>query len=122
MQHIGVDIIEIDRIKQTISHWGDKFLQRVFTPAELKLYRQKTASLAARFAAKEAVYKLLGACNLGISWREIEIITERNSKPVVHLSGKAQSAAGELAIKDIAITLSHSEHYAVAFAVGITDD
>lgn len=121
MQHIGVDIIEIDRIKQVIARWGEKFLKRVFTPTELKLYRQKTSSLAARFAAKEAVFKSLGACDLGISWQDIEVLAETNGRPIVHLSGKAQLAARQLAIKEVALSLSHSEYYAVAFAVGISD-
>jgi holo-[acyl-carrier protein] synthase len=121
MQHIGVDIIEIDRIKQVMARWGDKFLKRVFTPSEINLYSQRSSSLAVRFAAKEAVLKSLGACDLGISWQDIEVLAETNGKPIVHLSGKAQSAARELAVKELAVSLSHSEDYAVAFVVGITD-
>jgi holo-[acyl-carrier protein] synthase len=119
MQYIGVDIIEIDRIEQLIRRWGDTFLQRVFTPAELKLFN-KTSSLAARFAAKEAVLKALGACDKGISWQEIEILADLNGKPLVNLMGKAKLKADESSISKINISLSHSKEYAVAFVVGET--
>jgi len=119
MQYIGVDIIEIARIEQLIRRWGETFLQRVFTPAELKLFNN-TSSLAARFAAKEAVLKALGACNKGISWQEIEILSEPNGKPSVKLIGKAKQQAEESTISKINISLSHSKEYAVAFVVGET--
>lgn len=121
MQHIGVDIIEIERIKQVIGHWGDKFLKRVYTPSELNLFNRRSSSLAVRFAAKEAVLKSLNACDLGISWQDIEILAETNGKPIINLSGKAKLAAQELSIRELAVSLSHSEKYAVAFVVGITD-
>ena len=119
-QHIGVDIIEIDRIRKAIGRWGETFLARVFTPSELKLYRDKPSSLAARFAAKEAVLKSLDACDRGISWQDIEVLAESGGKPAVLLHGKARAAASELSIVELAVSLSHSEAYAVAFAVGVT--
>ena len=119
MQHVGVDIVEIPRIERVIQRWGKTFLGRVFTPAELKLYNN-TPSLAARFAAKEAVLKALGACDKGISWQDIEILAELNGKPVVNLMGKAKFEADESAISRMNISLSHSENYAVAFVVGET--
>ena len=119
MQHIGVDIVEIPRIERVIKRWGKTFLERVFTPAELKLYNN-TPSLAARFAAKEAVLKALGACDKGISWQDIEILAELNGKPVVNLIGKAKLEADKSAISRMNISLSHSEKYAVAFVVGET--
>jgi holo-[acyl-carrier protein] synthase len=119
MHHLGVDIVEIPRIERVVKHWGKTFLQRVFTPSELKLYGN-TPSLAARFAAKEAVLKALGACDKGISWQEIEILAEKNGKPLVILSGKAKLEADEYAISRINISLSHSENYAVAFVIGET--
>jgi holo-[acyl-carrier protein] synthase len=119
MQHVGVDIVEIPRIECVIKRWGKTFLGRVFTPSELKLY-DNTSSLAARFAAKEAVLKALGACDKGISWQEIEILTEQNGKPLVNLTGKAKVEADKSAISRMAISLSHSANYAVAFVVGET--
>ena len=118
MQHIGVDIIEIDRVMKVTSKWGDTFLLRVFTPSELNYCREKQSSLAARFAAKEAVLKALGACDRGISWQDIEVLTENNGKPVVSLSGNAQIAADELGITELSVSLSHSREYAVAFVIG----
>ncbi len=120
MQYIGVDIIEISRIESLIKRWGKTFLQRVFTPSELELHNN-ISSLAARFAAKEAVLKALGACDKGISWQEIEILAESNGKPSVHLMGKAKLQAEESAIAKLNISLSHSREYAVAFVSGETN-
>ncbi|MDD5191466.1 MAG: holo-ACP synthase [Dehalococcoidales bacterium] len=117
-QHIGVDIVEIDRIKKACARWGETFLKRVFTPAELNRYQTKYPSLAARFAAKEAVLKALGACDAGISWQDIEVLSEPDGKPKVNLLGKAHAVAHELAITEMEISLSHSRQYAVAFVVG----
>ena len=119
MQYIGVDIIEISRIEVLINRWGKTFLQRVFTPSELKLYNN-APSLAARFAAKEAVLKALGACDKGISWQEIEILAELNGKPSVNLLGKAKRQAEESTISKLNISLSHTKEYAVAFVTGET--
>ncbi|MDD5287755.1 MAG: holo-ACP synthase [Dehalococcoidales bacterium] len=119
MQYVGVDIVEIARIQTLINRWGQTFLKRVYTPSELKLYRN-TSSLAARFAAKEAVLKALGACDNGISWQDIEILAELNGKPSVNLMGKAKLHADESAIRKLNISLSHSKEYAVAFVVGET--
>jgi len=119
LQYIGVDIIEISRIEALIRRWDKTFLQRVFTPSELELY-SNVSSLAARFAAKEAVLKALGACDKGISWQDIEILAELNGKPSVNLRGKAKRQAEESAINRINISLSHSREYAVAFVTGET--
>lgn len=119
MQHVGVDIVEIARIERLIRRWGKTFLQRVFTPSELT-YHNNTSSLAARFAAKEAVLKALGACDKGIGWREIEILAEPNGKPSVNLTGKAKLQADNSGISRINISLSHSKEYAVAFVIGET--
>ena len=118
MQYIGVDIIEIKRIKKASQQWGERFLRRVFTPIEISLYQGKHDSLAARFAAKEAVLKALGACDRGISWQDIEILAQPDGKPTVNLLGRAKEIAAELSIKELNISLSHSDNYAVAFVVG----
>jgi holo-[acyl-carrier protein] synthase len=117
MQHIGVDIVEIDRIEKLIQRWGKTFLNRIFTRSELELY-SNVPSLAVRFAAKEAVLKALGACDKGISWHDIEILTEVNGKPLVNLLGKAKSQAEATAIQNFFVSLSHSKEYAVAFVIG----
>jgi holo-[acyl-carrier protein] synthase len=119
MQYVGVDIIEINRIEEVIKRWGKTFLERVFTPSELKLC-SNTSSLAARFAAKEAVLKAIGACDKGISWQDIEILAEGSGKPLVNLTGKAKFQADTSAISRISLSLSHSKDYAVAFVIGET--
>ena len=118
MQYIGVDIIEIDRIKTAIERWGEDFLHRVYTDPELKLYEKQPASLAARFAGKEAVIKALGTPDKSISLREIEILSDPSGKPLVYLYGTAQNQASNLGLANIAISLSHSRDYAVAIATG----
>jgi len=105
---IGIDIIEIDRIRGAISRWGDHFLLRIYTTAELELYRNKTESLAARFAGKEAVMKALSADQVPVSWREIEILSGPGDKPVVKLYGRVRERALELGIGGLDISLSHS--------------
>ena len=120
MHCIGVDIIEIARIEKAINRWGERFLQRVYTEPELRLCRKKPQALAVRFAGKEAVMKALGTGIKGISWKEIEIMAEPSGKPLVHLYDKAQEKADSLGLNTLAISLSHSQDYAVAFVVGET--
>ncbi len=120
MFHIGVDIIEIARIQRAMNYWGDSFLRRVFTGPELRLCHKKPSSLAARFAGKEAVIKALNPRDKGISWKEIEILAEPGGKPLVQLYGKAQKHANSLGLDKLAISLSHSKEYAIAFVTGET--
>ncbi len=120
MHHIGVDIIEIARIERTIDRWGKSFLHRLYTEPELRLCRNKPSRLATRFAGKEAVMKALGTGIKGISWKEIEIMAEPSGQPVVHLYGKAKKRAEGLGLEKLAISLSDSKEYAIAFVVGET--
>ncbi len=118
MYHIGTDIIEIARIREAVNRWGESFLHRVYTDSEVRQCRKRSSSLAARFAGKEAVIKALGTANKGISWREIEIMSQPDGKPVVRLYGRAQHHATSLGLNELAISLSHSKEYAIAFVVG----
>ena len=118
MQHIGIDIIEISRIREAVKHWGNAFLERIYTPAELELYRDHPQSLAVRFAAKEAVIKALGVRAKGIGYTQIEILSGDNGKPTLRLYGQAKKFASVLGLIDIAISLSHSREYATAVAAG----
>ena len=120
MHCVGVDIIEIGRVEEAINNFGERFLHRVYTETELGLCGHEPESFAVRFAGKEAVMKALGTGVRGVGWREIEILAERSGKPWVRLSGKAQRRAEGLGLKDLAISLSHSREYAVAFVVGDT--
>ncbi len=121
MKHyIGTDIIEIARIEKAIDRWGERFLHRVYTSAELKLYHKSLSSLAARFAGKEAAIKALSPQDKRIGWREIEILSEPDGKPAVHLHGEAQNQANRLGLDRLDISLSHSREYAIAFVIGAT--
>jgi holo-[acyl-carrier protein] synthase len=117
---VGVDLIEVERIEETIARYGDRFLTRVFTARELQYCRGQAQSLAARFAAKEAVSKSLGVGVQhpdGVAWREIEIQADARGKPGVCLSGKAAQRAAQVNIKNFAISLSHTRAHAIAFVV-----
>jgi holo-[acyl-carrier protein] synthase len=115
MLSVGVDIIEIERIGRAISHWDGRFLQRVYTEAELALCRGRVPELAVRFAGKEAISKALGTGLFGVSWREMEILADWRGKPLVYLNGRAEQRAAALGLTEFAISLSHSRDYAVAF-------
>jgi holo-[acyl-carrier protein] synthase len=116
--HIGTDIIEIERIRQAIERWGDRFLKRVYTEEELRIYGRRAHSLAASFASKEAVMKVLGTGNRGVAWREIETLYHPTGKPLIRLNGRAERMAAKLGIKEIDVSLSHSRAYAIATAIG----
>lgn len=114
---IGVDIIEIARIERAISRWQDSFLKRVYTGVELE-GGCSARSLAARFAAKEAVMKALGTGIRGLNWRDIEIISNSDGAPLIRLHGQAYQKSKEVGIADFSVTLSHSKQHAVAFVIG----
>jgi holo-[acyl-carrier protein] synthase len=118
--HIGTDIIEIYRIREAVERFGDRFLCRVYTEAELKIYGHRAHSLAASFASKEAVMKLLGTGARGVGWRDIETLYHHSGKPLIKLNGRAKKEADKLGIKEIDVSLSHSREYATATAIGST--
>jgi holo-[acyl-carrier protein] synthase len=125
MLSAGVDIIEIARVRRAIARWGERFLTKVYTPAEVAFCRGRVPELAVRFAAKEAVSKALGTGIIGpggIPWREIEILPDRRGKPLVYLHGEAKQRAEELGFGELAISLSHAREFAVAFVVGASAD
>lgn len=115
---IGVDIIETERVAQSINRFGNRFLNRVYTQQELDYCQGQVGSLAARWAAKEAVGKALSTGIGDVSWQEIEIINDANRCPSICLHGAAAKLAGQLGIAKFAITISHTKEYAVAFVVG----
>jgi holo-[acyl-carrier protein] synthase len=119
---IGIDIIEIDRIRTSITRWGDHFLNRIYTDTEIDLYGSKLGSLAVRFAGKEAAFKALGGSGFGLSWREIEIITGAGGRPEVRLYGKAHERAFNLGLTGLEISLSHSKENGIALVIGIREE
>jgi len=115
----GVDIVEIERIQDAISRHGRRFLERIFTSYELNEAGKNPASLAARFAAKEAVSKALG-CGIGVvAWREIEVRRGHARQPELVLYGAASQLSQELGLTNWSISLSHSQSTAVAFVVAL---
>lgn len=114
---IGIDLIEIHRLKKAIEN--PLFVQRVFTPAE-RVYcdsrgRQNAASYAARFAAKEAVMKALGTgLSGGGTWQDIEILPDEKGQPVMQLSGFFGELAQELHVSKVFVSLSHAQEFATA--------
>ena len=117
MLRAGVDIIEIARLEQSLARHGERFLQRIYTPAEIERYRTRPQSLAARWAAKEAVAKALGTGIGEIGWKEIEVLEDDLRAPVLHLSGRAAALAQALGLTEWAISLSHTDALAIAFVV-----
>ncbi|MCB9079751.1 MAG: holo-ACP synthase [Anaerolineaceae bacterium] len=118
MTVIGVDIIETNRIAQTINRFGDHFLERIFTPDEIDYCNGRVPSLAARWAAKEAVAKALGTGIGDVGWRDIEIVNDARQYPSVELHGPARELADRRGITSFIISLSHTRDYAVAFVMG----
>jgi holo-[acyl-carrier protein] synthase len=121
---VGVDVIELDRIRRAVQRHGERFLSRIYTPGELACYRDRLPELAVRFAAKEAVSKALGVglnhiSAQGIGWREVEVLSDPLGKPIVYLSGRAGDLAEAQGLNRWAISLSHSRDYAVAFVVAL---
>ena len=118
MLYTGVDIVEINRIKKALKDWGDTFLKRTYTAEEIKRYKNKPSSLAARFAAKEAVIKVLGADGKSFNLTDIEVLSGDNGQPLLKLHGLAKTRAASFKLNGISLSLSHSRSYAIALAVG----
>ena len=114
---VGIDMIEIDRVRKVLRRHPERFLARVYTPEEAAFCRGRVPELAARFAAKEAVMKALGTGARSVAWREIEVLPDRRGKPLVYLYGQAQARAEHIGLEAIDISLSHLESFAIAAVV-----
>jgi holo-[acyl-carrier protein] synthase len=116
---LGIDIIEIPRIKRSIDNFGDKFLNKVFTEGEINYCEKKfnkNQHYAARFAAKEAVYKALSSgWKEGLRWKDIEIQNDATGMPSINPSGKLKSFLTKNT--QLRISISHSENYVTAVAI-----
>ena len=117
----GVDLTETSRIADALAHHGDRFLHRVFTPGEQALCAGRTESLAARFAAKEAVAKALGTgiWREEVAWTDIEILRAANGEPLLLLHNAAARHAVARGIREWSLSLSHDRTHAIAFVVGV---
>jgi holo-[acyl-carrier protein] synthase len=117
---LGIDVVEVDRIRRAVARWGEAFLYRVFTPAELNRGSASVGGaerLAGRFAAKEAVMKALGIGRRGIGWQEIEITVDPMGMPGVRLTGRAAAVADRLGIRAWRVAISHTRLLAIAQAL-----
>ena len=121
----GIDLIECERVAHAIDRHGERFLRRVFTPGELAYCRgrkREIEHLAGRFAAKEAVLKVLGTgWRNGIAWTDIEVANDPYGKPDVSLTGRSREIADHLGLTKILISITHTETAAVASAIGCAE-
>ena len=118
---IGIDIVEISRLKQALARHPDTFSTKVFTDQELALAGKRSDPnpfLAGRWAAKEALAKALG-CGLGpdCGWTEIEVVNQQNGRPEMKLLGRAAQFAATRGVSNIQVSISHEKHYACAVVV-----
>jgi holo-[acyl-carrier protein] synthase len=116
---LGIDIIKVERIAAALRRFGDRFPRRVLTDAEQRYVRNRPQNFAGRWAAKEAVSKVLGLGVRGVGWRDIEIARLPTGQPEVRLSGRARARAEQLGMARIAVSISHEGDYAVAIAFGV---
>jgi holo-[acyl-carrier protein] synthase len=116
---LGIYIIKVDRIRAAIDKFGARFSGRVLTSAENRYVRGRPETFAGRWAAKEAVSKVLGLGVRGIGWRDIEIERLPTGQPAVRLHGRAASRAEQLGMARIAVSITHEADYAVAIAFGV---
>ena len=118
---LGTDLIETGRVEESIKRFGERFLERIFSPGEIAYCRRKknaAESFAARFAAKEAGAKALGTgISRGVTWKEFEVRREASGKPSLHLSGRAAELAGAMGVRRIQLSLTHSREFALAVVV-----
>ncbi len=116
---IGIDIVNIKRIKQVVEKWGEKFLEKVFTDGEISYCYEKKdpfLSLAVRFAAKEALIKAMGSID-SVSLRDIEVVNVDMGKPIIKVRGKLEEFFCKHMIKKVHLSLSHEHDYGIACVV-----
>lgn len=120
----GIDLVDCPRIEAMIERHGERFVQRIFTAAEqayAESNKNKIEKLAGRFAAKEAILKLMGTGWRGkIAWTDIEIINNSSGQPEVTLDGEVEKIADKLGIKHISVSITHTANFAIASAVALT--
>ena len=114
---LGTDLAEIARIARSIQRFSDRFLHRVYTPAEIAYCMRKKSS-AESFAAQEAAAKALGTgISRGVSWQEFEVRRQPGQRPTLSLHGRAAQLAASLGVDRISLSLSHSSDMAIAVVI-----
>lgn len=119
MLAVGVDILEVERMSRGMARYGERFCDRFFTSREQEQCGGRAASLAGRFAIKEAVGKALGTGIGDVAWKEIEIVNDERGRPTLSLHGAAAQLAAERGLREWAISLSHTTTHAIGMAVAI---
>ncbi|MEO8620740.1 MAG: holo-ACP synthase [bacterium] len=119
---VGIDMVEVERMRTLLERKGERALKRLFTSGELAYARthpEPERQLAARVAAKEATYKALSGNDLAkaIGWRELEVVSLRGQAPVLVLHGRAQTRANELGVDRVHLSITHTEHMAAAYVI-----
>jgi holo-[acyl-carrier protein] synthase len=121
----GIDMVDCSRLRQAIDRHGRRFIDRVFTAAEQKYSlgkKREIEHLAGRFAAKEAVLKLLGTGLIGkMKWTDVEVVNESTGQPKVRLSGECLATAQRLKLGEIQISISHIDTHAIASAIAMIE-
>jgi holo-[acyl-carrier protein] synthase len=114
---IGIDLVDIERIVGVLRKFPDRFRLRVLTDREQRYVGRRVERMAGRWAAKEAISKVLGLGVRGVGWREIEVLPNRAGAPQVFLHGRAARRAEALELDEVTVSISHERHLAVAVAV-----
>ncbi|MDI6809328.1 MAG: holo-ACP synthase [Candidatus Eisenbacteria bacterium] len=117
---IGVDIIEVNRVEKVLEKWGARFLDRVFTEKERAICEERIppySAFAARFAAKEASFKALRPSR-SVGWTDIEVLSDEQGRPFVVVHGNAKVELGK---RSMCVSISHSDHYAIAVAAVVEE-
>lgn len=119
---IGIDLVEVQRMRDLLARKGDRALRRLFTDGECDYalaHPEPERQLAARAAAKEAAFKALAGNDLarGIGWRELEVLSTRGRSPALLLHGRAAERANELLVTKVYLSISHTESAAAAVVV-----
>jgi holo-[acyl-carrier protein] synthase len=121
----GIDLVETGRIAGMVKEHGDRFLEKVFTPGEVayaRSTRNEIEKLSGRFAAKEAILKLVGTGWRGkIAWTDIEVLNNPLGQPIVTLRGEVAKIAVNLGITQISISITHTANFAIASAVALAE-
>ncbi|MDH7599968.1 MAG: holo-ACP synthase [Sedimentisphaerales bacterium] len=121
----GIDLVDCNRIGRLVARHGQRFLERVFTKTELEYAnsgRNRLERLAGRFAAKEAVLKLIGTgWSTGTCWTEIEVVNDPMGRPLVRLAGRVQQIALQKGIQQVQISITHAANLAIASAVALAE-
>lgn len=122
---VGIDLVDIRRVAESVATFGDRFLRRIFTDAEVAYANEapalSVARLAARFAAKEATVKALDLAERGVGWREIEVVRGASGAPALALHGHARRASEEAGSPALSLSISHEGDYATAVVLAYRD-